>query len=291
MSDAPAEAVPTDAAPSTPPPSVDGAGTSPTDTAPVDTAPTETSELDREIPGGVKTFDREYVERLRGEAGNYRTRLREAEQQAQERAAQLEQYAAFEGYSPEDMQVWTSMASAWKSGDYTTAANTMMEIAKNVLGDPGATREEKADAQAVLDDPEINAAADAAEGMTPEQIREMVREENQNLTAEQEREKAVEQVFAQIREAGYEEGSPEMNQVLWFATQKTGGDIAEAIKLHKEREQSIIDNYVKSIAKGGSPVRLPSAGSPATESQPEPTNLAEARRAADAWLKERQAQQ
>lgn len=279
MSDAPIEAAPSTDAPL----SGDVGGTSPTDAAPVEA----TSEIDREIPSGIKTFDREYVERLRGEAGNYRTKLREAEQLAAERAAALEQYSAFDGYSPEDMQVWTSMAASWKAGDYTSAANTMMEIARNVLGDPTSTAAEKADAQAVIDSPEINAAA---EGLTPEQVRELAREEVQGLTAEQERERAVEQVFSQIREAGYEDGSPEMNQILWFATQRTNGDIGEAIKMHKEREQSIIDNYVQSLSKGGTPVRLPRDGEAAVETPPPPANLVEARKAADAWLKERAGQ-
>lgn len=284
MSDT-ADATPIDAAPAAEP-SAPAAPVAPVDSAAASgggEAPVEESVLDTELPNGMRQFDRAYVERVRAEAAANRTKARELEQQLAERAEREQRYAAFEAYSDEDMQVWTKMASDWQENPQT-AAQTMQLIAQRVLGDPESTPEERADAQAVLDN---SAVSDAADGLTEDKIREIARQETAAERAEREREEAVRGVFKQLADAGYEEGSPQAFQVLWFANNQTNGDIAEAIKLHQAEEQKVIDRYVESMSKGGTPVRLPNTGEAGSPAPTQPKDIREAKRMADAWLDER----
>lgn len=241
--------------------------------------------LDLDLPAGMKSFDRSYVEKVRAAEQRTRARLREAEAVAQERAAALERFSAFDGYSDDDMGIWTKMAADWKSENYTEVATMMQQIAANVLQDPTSTTAEKADAQAVIDNP-----TDAVDSLGPDDIRRLVREEAGAMTAEQQQAAAVEGVFEQIRSAGYEDGTPQSFQVLWFANNRTEGDIAKAIELQRAEEQAVIDRYVESLGKGGTPVRMPNLGGGGTPTTDPPKNLSEARHAAQAWLDERRSQ-
>lgn len=261
----------------------------PADTAPVESAVSETttdaSLLDTELPAGLRQFDRSYVEKLRAEAALNRTKAREHEQQLRQTQEKLERYAAFDAYNDDDMQIWSGMATDWQA-DPAVAAQTMQQIAQRVLGDPTSTAAEKADAQAILDNP---AVSEAAEQLTPEKVREIAREETLAQRAEREREEAVQGVFRQLEEAGYEQGTQEAFSVLWIANNKTSGDIGQAIEQYKAYEQSIVDRYVDTVAKGGTPVQLPAAGAAGSPTPETPKNIREAKRQADAWLAERYA--
>ena len=262
---------------------IDSAPVEAADTS-VDTSPvTSDSVLDTELPAGMRSFDRSYVEKLRTEAGGNRTRARELENQLAEQTARMERFAAFEGYSDDDMAVWQSLATDWKE-DPARAAQTMQDIAMRVLQDPTSTAAERVDAQAIMDNPAVT------EALTPERVREIAREEQTAQEAEREREAAVQRVWSTIKEAGYEEGTEEAFSVLWYANNRTEGDIAKAIEMQKAKEQSIIDRYVESMAKGGTPVRLPGGGEPASPAVEQPRNIKEARSAAEAWLAERRVQ-
>jgi len=284
MSDAP---VSTDASPVTSdtPSTGDGAGATPA-VAPTTAAPAtteaETSVLDMELPGGMQQFDRSYVEKLRNEAAANRQKARDAEARAVEQATKLERFNAFDGYTDDDMQVWEQMASDWKTGNYNSAAETMQKIAQGVLGDPNATNAERAEAAEVLADPEA-----AARSLTEDQVREIARSEQAEMEAAAKREQAVQNIYAQIKDAGFEDQGPDANSILWYATQQTEGDIEAAIAKHKAYQQGIIDRYVESMASGGSPVRMPSGGAGGTQTAESPKNLQEARHAAQAWLDER----
>jgi predicted Ser/Thr protein kinase len=231
----------------------------------------------------MRQFDREYVEKVRGEAAANRTKARDLETQIAERDARLAKLSGFDGYSDEDLEVWNSMSTDWKT-DPAVAARRFQQIAVSVLGDPTATAAERADAQAIIDNPQVTQAAEA---LTPEQVRQIAREEQSAQEQERTSQQNVANIFSQISEAGYAEDSAETISVLWYANNRTGGDIAAAIGLQKAAEQAVVDRYVESMAKGGTPVRLPAAGdagSPVTEA---PKTIADARRQADAWLKER----
>lgn len=266
----------------------------PVESAPAEPAATETSApvesaessiLDSELPAGMRQFDRSYVEKLRAEAGSNRTKAREIEAQLAEAQAKLERYAAFDAYGDEDMQIWAGMATDWQT-DPAVAAQTMQQIAQRVLGDPTSTPEEKADAQAILDNP---AVSDAAETLTPEQVRQIAREETEAQRAEREREESVQKVFRTLEDNGFQQGTQEAFSVLWIANNKTDGDIEKAIAEYKAYEQSIVDRYVESVSKGGTPVQLPSAGAAGSPTIEPPKDIRDAKRAADAWLAERNA--
>ena len=285
MSDAP-DSTPVDSAPAP-------------DTAPVESAaPAETVEsaapasdsvLDTDLPEGMKSFDRSYVEKLRAEAASNRTKAREFEQSLREREEKLERFQAFDGYTDEDMQVWETMASSWKQGDdgAIKAAQMMQQIAQRVLGDPTATAEDKADAQEILDNPAV--AETANEELTPDKVREIARAESAAEREEREREAAVQDIFNKIKDAGYEEGTVESVDVLWYARNVTDGDIDKAIQMQKDREQGIIDGYVKKMAEGGTPVQLADSGTAGSPAPQQPGDVKEARKMADAWLAERYA--
>ena len=268
-----------DSAATVPSPNV-GGGAEPS--AITDAAPVESSVLDVELPAGMQQFDRSYVDKVRREAAENRTKAREFEERL---GAMNTRYAAFEGYDDDDMGIWSEMGSSWKDGDYVGAATRMQQIAVGVLGDPNASSEERAEAAAVLDDPSISAVA---QGLTEDQVRAIAREETEVQAAERRQAVAIEDVFATIGEAGYERDSVDAAEVLWYANKVTNGDLEQAIGMKKAKEQSIIDNYVSSVAAGGTPVRLPATGTAGTPAPPAISDLSEARRQADAWLAERQ---
>lgn len=267
-----------DSAPAITPPS-DGGGV--VTSAPVET-PAESSVLDVDLPAGMQQFDRTYVEKVRREAAENRTRAREYEQQLE---AAKQRYAAFESYTDDEMAVWSDMGGNWAAGDFASAAQTMQNIAIQVLGDPTATAAERTEAQAVLDDPSITAAA----ALTEDQVREIARQESQAEKQEAERQAGVEAVFAQLAEAGYEKGTADAFKVLWYANNETDGDIDAAIARQRSDEQAVIDRYVEQMANGGTPVRLPASGTVGDSAPRAITDLSEARHAAQAWLSERAA--
>lgn len=277
--EAPTTQVAAEAAPSTTAPATDPSAGE---------APTETSLLDIDLPDGMRSFDRDYVTKLRQEAAANRTKAREYEQQLTEAQQRLERYSPFEDYGEEDFGVWATLASDWRENP-VVAAQKFQQIARNVLDDPTASDADKAQAQEVLDDPDITAAAN--EELTPEKIRELARAELEADKAREAQEAEVERIFGTLREAGYEDDSVEQMEVLFYTTRKTGGDIQAGIQMLKEREQRIIDNYVKRMAEGGTPVQIPSDGETGSPAAREPQDVKEAGRMARQWLAERNAAQ
>ena len=91
---------------------------------------------------GIKSFDQAYVSKLREEAAKYRTQAREVQDQL--KGVQTK-YQEFEGYDQADLDVWKQLAVQWNSSPQQ-AAESMRTIAVNVLGDPNATSQEKAEA-------------------------------------------------------------------------------------------------------------------------------------------------
>ncbi len=98
-------------------------------------------------------------------------------------------------------------------------------------------------------------------------------------------EAGVRQVHDDLKRLGFEDpDSVEAQQVLYLALKQTNGDIDKAVELHKANEQAIIDRYLES--KGQGPT-LPPKGSAAAPVKDEPQNLAEAKKAAAAYLASR----
>jgi hypothetical protein len=71
--------------------------------------------------------------------------------------------------------------------------------------------------------------------------------------------------------------------VLWIANNDTEGDIDKAIAMHQANRQKAVDEYVANRARGGHPTPAPN-GVPSSAHTPI-TNLDDARKAADAYLR------
>jgi hypothetical protein len=99
--------------------------------------------------------------------------------------------------------------------------------------------------------------------------------------------RAIDSVMSEVREQGYDPNTAEGFMVLWNANNQTGGDIKAAAEMVKGYRQAIIDEYVQNRSSGR--VALPSTngGVQATSAPGEITNLEDARRATDAFLRER----
>jgi hypothetical protein len=86
--------------------------------------------------------------------------------------------------------------------------------------------------------------------------------------------------------AGYDPESAEGFTVLYNANHFTGGDIAKAVEMVRARDQKLIDDYVAGRS-GKRPSPSPAGGIIATPQSEPITNLDDARRATDAFLKDR----
>ena len=154
----------------------------------------------------------------------------------------------------------------------------MRTIAINVLGDPTATAEEKAEAAEVIQE---TAAAETPEDVNAIVERKLAERDQQN--AMQARVTAIETT---LTEAGYAKGTQQYANVLWHATNnpEVKGDIGKAIEAQKAYEQSIIDGYVQSMAQGKTPPRVTSSGVAADTPPAPPSDIKEATAGARAWL-------
>lgn len=261
----------------------------PGDTPPPAVAePAESSDpLDMEIPEGVNQFDRAYVEKLRDE----NRKARQARRDAEER---LKNYEVFEQFDERDRQVWTEMAGTWLQ-DPTQSAQIMRQIAVNVLGDPNATPEQKAEAVQNAQDAEAAAVnsdkiIDQQPALTPEKVQELVQQQLAAERQRQEQDAAVSRVQQQIADAGYPKGTLEHFSVLWVANNDPAaeGSIDKAIDIFKSKSQAQFDSYVSDVAKGArDPITMPNNGGPGNPAPAPPQRgreLEDARRSADAWL-------
>jgi ATP-dependent Lon protease len=245
--------------------------------------PAAESVLDAELPDGMQKFDRTYVEKVRSEAAKNRVAAKEAQEALE---AQRSKYAEFEQYDDADLQVWKQMAATWQT-DPSSAASTMRAIANNVLGDPTATTAEKVEAAQTLE--QIDNAEQTGE---TQDIEKIIEERLQEHTQQQELETQVRAIETKLGENGYEKGTMEYASVLWYASNdpEVGGSIDKAMEKMQSFKQSVIDEYVQSVAAGKQPPgRVPGApaGQAGDSAVAPPTNVKEATQQARAWLEGR----
>ncbi len=267
------------------------ASAAPAETAPAETAPAETAEpavptdaepversvLDVDLPAGMQTFDREYVERSRQEAGKYRQQARDAN----ERIAELEgRYKPFDAIPDADRDTWINLMDGWANNPQTAAAD-FRRIADSVLGDPTATPTEKAEAEAVIE---------KVDTMTPENVQTMMTETLNKRDVAARQSADIAKVHAQIAEAGFPEGTSKNFEILWIANNDPAadGDIGKAIDIVKAEKQQVIDDYVSGVRDGGNPTPAPAGGLPANATPTEITTMEGAGKAAREWLKNRE---
>lgn len=214
-------------------------------------------------------FDRGYVDKLRREGAKYRT-------EAKTVAEQLAQYNdVFGVYEEPDRAVWMDLARQWVN-DPRQAASVMQQIATAVLGEAGDF--------ANVDPTTTPDPAPATDGpLTSEQVQAMVRGEFEAVEQQRAQQQAVENIYAEVRAAGFDPKSRDGFAILWTANNETNGDIKAAIAKFEADRQKVVDEYVQQRAAGRGTI-APKNGVVASASTPI-KNMDDARRAADAFLR------
>ena len=234
-----------------------------------------------EMPDGTQLFQRDYVEKIRAEAAKYRTRARELEEAQLAKPATDDRYSVFDQYEDDDRAVWTDLAGAWLNDPYE-AAKQMQTIAQRVLS----TLEEGTAT------PEGNAEMDrlfeGEEQITVEKVQQIVQAETMRQQRVAEMEQMIAGVYDEIRKAGIEPNSIEGHNVLWRASNETGGDIAKALEAHRQHEQQIIDRFIASKAPQAPSGPPPVEGTAGVHRQ-EPETLDDAFKSAREFLASRNA--
>jgi Uncharacterized protein conserved in bacteria len=122
--------------------------------------------------------------------------------------------------------------------------------------------------------------------LTPEQVKELVDEGFRARDAATAEKTAISDVFAEVRAGGFDPETAEGFMVLYNANHFTGGDIPKAIEMTQQYRQTIIDDFVKGRT-GAAALPSPNGGFTAIGAPPEIKNLDDAKKAADAYLRER----
>lgn len=236
-----------------------------TDNAPPPEVMDTTADVLAEPATDQAVFDRGYVESIRKEAQRYRAEAQNAQRYEQ----------VFGQYEPQDQEVWFDLARTWAT-DPARAAHVMQQIATGVLGEMDQSQVE---AQPLPPD-------EFDEGLTPDKVKELIDQQFQSREQVAAEQRAVDNVMAEVRSAGFDPDTAEGFMVLWRANHETGGDIKAAAESVRGYRQQIIDEYVQGRSSGR--VAIPTAGGVQASQTGEPiTNLEDARRAADRFLQER----
>lgn len=231
-------------------------------------------------PADRAVFDRGYVESIRKEAQRYR---------GEAQAASVYN-DVFGVYDQADRDVWLDLARTWAT-DPNRAAEVMQQIAGSVLGEAN-TGAGSAGASGPGDSPNgdaVDQALTAGEPLTPERVQELIDQQFTAREAKAQEAQQIESVYAEVRESGFDPNSAEGFMVLWNANHFTNGNIGEAVKMTNAYKQSIIDGYVQGRTSGKVPMPNAGSGTSATAFSEPITNLDDAKKAADAYLRERQA--
>lgn len=187
--------------------------------APAADAPVETPEQDK--------FDRAYVEQLRQESAQYRTKAKELA-------------SAFEGIDDADQAVFKSLMAMYKD-DPATAAKEMSRLAQGLLG---------------VEAPEAPAATPDLKGYMTEARYNEIRQQ-ESLDA------ATRSIEADARGLGYDLAAPEYQYLLAVA-RTNGGDIKAAHASIEAKQQDAVAKYVagKEQEAAGAPSVPAATGAP-----------------------------
>lgn len=205
--------------------------------APVTDTPTTETTPDPFDAGG-DTFDRAYVEKLRNESANYRTRHKPYEE-------------TFGGYSDEDREVWFEAARRF-AADPKDGGEYLKQIADAVL----AEYQEPAPA-----DPD-----DENRPLTVAEFNRMTSEAKAQAAQEAE----IGRIEQQAKGLGYDIESPEYTTLLTIAARLPSGDLAEAHAQMEARDQAKFDARLAQMkeAADGAPVVPSSNGDVPTQERP-----------------------
>lgn len=191
----------------------------------------------------VETFDRKYVEKLRGEAAKHRTEKKTYED-------------AFSKWSPED-RAFLLQTVQTAADDPKKGAEVLRQVADLLSpAEQKALKEELSSGE-----------------VKPEDV-PLTRGEMEKFLAEKEtarqQEAAVEAVTAEVEGLGFARGTEGHYRVLWLAKHKTNFDVKAAAEQIKGEKDSIISDYLKT-KKGDAESHAgagPSGGAPVSEAKP-----------------------
>lgn len=157
----------------------------------VQAPPEAAAEPAKEEAEPEEIFDRKYVEGLREEAAKYRTRARDYEQ-------------TFGEMPPELRDGWLELINVAQSGDPEA-----IQVLGQMLGFQGGQQPQEEQYQ-----PDFVSREDAAA---------IARQEAYNVTqqyaTQQNQVQAVNEVVSEAKQLGYDQGSPDYVNLLWFADQ------------------------------------------------------------------------
>jgi hypothetical protein len=230
-----------------------------------------------DLPADQAVFDRGWVDKLRREGQRYRGEVASAREQ-------LATYESVYGvYPDEDRQIWFNLAQTWAE-DPAKAAAVMQQIATGVLGDPNAGGGGNDGAPPVADAPP--SLDQAVAQLTPEQVQEMIDQQLAQRDQSAAEQKAINDVFSEVRAAGFDPESAEGFSVLYNANHYTNGDIGKAVEMVGAYKQRIIDEYVAGRTNGNRPMTAPANGINAVPAGEPIKNIEDAAKAAKAFLSE-----
>lgn len=202
--------------------------------APAADAPVDTDPFD----GGADTFDRSYVEKLRGESANYRTKAKEYESYAK----------AFEPYGDEDRAVWQEAMRRFNE-DPKGGADYLEAIAKAVKA------EYQEQDEPVTDENDVP--------LTMSQYQAL--RDAEKAQAEQDAE--VSRIEKQAQGLGYDTASEEYTYLLTVASRLPDGDLDKAhAKIQAAEEARFQARLAKMQADAEGAPTAPNAGAGAAPS-------------------------
>lgn len=207
------------------------------------------------------TFDRAYVEKLRQESANYRTRAKKFQE-------------AFDGYEEEAVGEWLELATTLRS-DPRTAASRFKELAEAIEGQ--LTPEQ---AEAVMEQVTDDEVFPSEQPLTKAEFEKMWQQKQQEVETNQ----LIRQIENEAVDLGYEKGSKQYQRLLYEASQLPDGSVKKAHEALQAERQAIIDAYVAEM--GGSPSpQVPGKNVGGESGQPKSfEDFETAKSALDEWL-------
>lgn len=212
------------------------------------------------------------VESLRREAAKRRVEAKEAKE------AKSAADKTFEGWTEHDAAVLADVIQL-AAADPSVGAAKMREIADALeANDP-----KKAAALAAGASAE---AAEAAKGLTAEDVDKQV----EAKLADRARNEAIEakgrEIVAKTAELGYDQADPDYFTLLHIAQFETGGDLDAAHAKIEARNQKVIDDYVSGVKAraAGQPIHAKSSDDSVIEMTGENKTFASARERVEARL-------
>lgn len=219
-------------------------------------AETPEPQVEDTIPEGDK-FDRTYVEKLRRESASYRERAKRYQE-------------AFDGYEDGQVEAWLGLAKQLREDPQATAAE-LQALAEQINA-------AYASEQAKLESQEVEQDQAEQQYLSKADVERMFRDREEKADLE----RRVAKIESDARELGYEPGSEQYDELLWFASRTKQGSIQEAHAQIQARDQAIYDRMIEKM--GGKGYKVPEGTTPINDTDRKLKTFEDANDALEAWL-------